>query len=173
MQSREKSKSIEVIGNIESDESTCHSNEWLKLSECGSESKTESQNDVLRLLSKKCDRFVAFVLHSNLKNWDNLRQNLSFKHQVVRKSYTPSISKFLFLSSCIFCCRHLPVSFLQEIFFRCYVDPGPVPGAVLLSEQTIKQENNLDQFVHIVAGSLYKITPNIPPNNREVSSLFC
>lgn len=46
----------EVNEDIESDDSTSQSNEWLKLSECGSEPKSDVKNDILSLLNNKCGR---------------------------------------------------------------------------------------------------------------------
>lgn len=49
-------KSIEVAAILESDESESHSNEWLKISECGSETKSEHKDDVISRLMEKSER---------------------------------------------------------------------------------------------------------------------
>lgn len=51
---------------------------------------------------------------------------------------------------------------------KCYIESGSIPGIHLLTEQ-IAENDTLNRFVHITTGCLYKITPCIPDNNKEVS----
>ncbi|KAK7603248.1 hypothetical protein V9T40_003247 [Parthenolecanium corni] len=111
----------EVNEDIESDDSTSQSNEWLKLSECGSEPKSDVKNDILSLLNNKCG-------------------------------------------------RNLPAAFQKEILSRCYIDAGQIPGSILMEQ--CETDDSLYRVIHIVAGSLPRIIPNISPNHREDAILL-
>ena len=78
-------------------------------------------------------------------------------------------SVYTFIEKDFYFRRQIPKAFQNEIFSRCYVETGPLPGAHLLTEQVLENEDTLHRFVHIMAGSLHKIASGISPNNREVS----
>lgn len=60
----------------------------------------------------------------------------------------------------------MPLAFQKEILSRCYVDAGQIPGSVLMEQ--CDSDDSLYRVIHIVAGSLPRIIPNISPNHREV-----
>ncbi|XP_065212820.1 RAB11-binding protein RELCH homolog [Planococcus citri] len=62
------SKFIDVVETIDSDESTSHSNEWLKLNENEIEKKTNDKCDILGILAENSDRHVPVHFQKEVLN---------------------------------------------------------------------------------------------------------
>lgn len=78
--------------------------------------------------------------------------------------------RVIFTKLFFFNSRNLPVAFQNEILSRCYVNVGQIPGSILMEQ--CETDDSLHRVIHIVAGTLPRIIPNILQSHREVGHVI-